>query len=384
MVVKAYRTLADLQSIVDNAIPEGVSLEYKASELIASRRVDGLCKAVTALANSAGGQFVIGVNAKSGVPVGLDGGVPGPSQRDWIFQIINNQTYPPVESLEVFEVPKVGGTYYVIDVSASGRAPHQFNGRYYKRRGPHSEPMEHYEIEDVRNRPKQNCLPLRTEIAISQEVLLLLSIKNEHPTETLTNLCFTFAPTFKLERSGLGGLADRGLRSLRPSTGVSYFLGSAITILRESPDAMLTVRAEFDFLGRRVVETSQLHIGDLRGTARMRSPEVEALKKLNESTEKLVSELARIRQTNEQLLRMVDGSGLRLSHRTLSAFGKTAKYSPTEIDAAGYQVILNISHQDAQRLERVFHGWSDDVRADYEALSPELRAKFETAFRVEF
>jgi predicted HTH transcriptional regulator len=145
-----YRTFDDIRSIVTNGIPEGVSLEYKASEIVANRRIAKLCKTVTAFANSAGGQFVIGIEEKDNLPVKVDGGVPAPSRRDWIHQIVSTHTFPPVEAFEVFEIADARAIYYVVDVPASAKAPHQFEGRYYKRRGPHCEVMEHYEIEDVR------------------------------------------------------------------------------------------------------------------------------------------------------------------------------------------------------------------------------------------
>ena len=99
------------------------------------------------------------------VPVRIDGVFSGPSKRDWIYQIINGGTFPAVEVVEIREFQTTTGTIYVIEVPPSPQAPHQSNDRkYYKRRGSHSEVMEHYEIEDVRNRPKRALMPLRAEL----------------------------------------------------------------------------------------------------------------------------------------------------------------------------------------------------------------------------
>src|SRR5689334_21761074 len=154
MTAKPFKTLSDIHAIVTNEIPEGVTLEYKGSNILAARNVNAICKAVTAFANSAGGQLVTGIESSGGKRIQLDGGVVGSSRLDWIHKVINANTYPPVESVEVLELRETTGSYYIISVPPSISAPHQSNdNRYYKRRGTHSEPMEHYEIEDVRNRP---------------------------------------------------------------------------------------------------------------------------------------------------------------------------------------------------------------------------------------
>src|SRR6202012_1466998 len=122
-------------------------------------------KTVSALANSVGGTFIIGIEMEELKPIRIDAGTPGPSKRDWIFQIIGNGTFPAVEAIDIHEFTTETGTIYAIDVPASRHAPHQSNDhKYYKRRGSHSDVMEHYEIEDIRNRPKGNLTPLRVDL----------------------------------------------------------------------------------------------------------------------------------------------------------------------------------------------------------------------------
>ena len=385
----AYRKLDDLQSIVANRIPEGVSLEYKASEVFTKNRVPNLCKTVTALANSAGGQFIIGIDEKDHVPIKLDGGVPMPSRRDWVHQVVSANTFPPVESFEVFEIPDAASIYYVIDVPASSKAPHQYDGRYYKRRGPHSEVMEHYEIEDVRGRAKGQQLPLLVELRTAHDVLLLLQVRNSHPTESLFNLKFSLEENFNLDKKGgVERLCDRGLRSLRPMAALSYHLDSAITILQQSPEAELTVRVEYTFAERVITDTFVLFIGDLMSSAILRSEEVEAVRKLTDKLGEAVRELQEIRRASEPLLQMVDGSGLRLSHRTISSLkNRKQRFDPTEFSAAGYQIFLDISREEAFKLAWMFKerlGGISDLKERYEKLPKSLRKKFERVFKVSF
>jgi hypothetical protein len=201
MAANPYTSLDDVRAIITDEMPEGVSLEYKRSAIITERDVNALCKTVTALANSAGGQFILGIESHAGKPVRLDGGVPGPSRRDWIHKVINASTFPAVESVDVFELSDPTGSYYAIDVPASHQAPHQSNDRrYYKRRGSHSEPMEHYEIEDIRNRPKRPLAPLRMAL-FTEGHLAYIHFRNEHASDAVKDIQCEFAPNFPLDQN---------------------------------------------------------------------------------------------------------------------------------------------------------------------------------------
>jgi predicted HTH transcriptional regulator len=57
------KTKADLQRLVEEEFREGLTLDYKASPALSreSKNVDELCKDVSAMANSAGGQLIYGI-----------------------------------------------------------------------------------------------------------------------------------------------------------------------------------------------------------------------------------------------------------------------------------------------------------------------------------
>jgi predicted HTH transcriptional regulator len=186
MAPKLYATLDSVRSIVDEQIPEGVNLEYKSSSVLVRRDADVLCKVVSAFANSVGGTFIIGIETKDEVPIRVDDGTPGASRRDWIFQVINGGTFPAVEVIDIREIPMPTGTIYIIDVPVSSQAPHQSRDhKYYKRRGSHSEVMEHYEIEDVRNRPKRARAPLIVDLRM-ENILAYLRLANDNDVDSIT------------------------------------------------------------------------------------------------------------------------------------------------------------------------------------------------------
>ena len=57
---------ADFQKLVDGAVEESISLDYKASPALTrdSKPSDEMCKDVSAFANSAGGQLIYGIEEK--------------------------------------------------------------------------------------------------------------------------------------------------------------------------------------------------------------------------------------------------------------------------------------------------------------------------------
>lgn len=79
---RRFRTLADLQSIVDLALGEDLSLEYKASKVLEKSDTNTISKAVCAFANSVGGQLVVGIQSDEEARRTLDGGVRGASRHD--------------------------------------------------------------------------------------------------------------------------------------------------------------------------------------------------------------------------------------------------------------------------------------------------------------
>lgn len=386
MVAKRYQTLAELDRIIADDIREGVSLEYKNSTIIGPKGIGTICKAVSALANSAGGQFIIGVESKDGKPVRLDGGFSGPSKLDWFHQIINSNTHPALENFEVREIAGDGGLYYVIEVPVSAKAPHQSNdNKYYKRRGPHSEPMEHYEIEDTRNRPKTDTAPLRVEIA-SESFLALLQFSNNDQFAAITDLDCAIAANFDLKSGGVKRLNSRGIRRLAPNSSIAFHVGSFIEILGSSPDAEITVDVAYQFKGARFKYSQPLFVGDFESSAITRSPAVRAIETVAEKLDKVIDAMKPSKQLVELLEQAIDGSGMRLSKRTIQFLqGQNPKFDPSEFDYKGTQVIADITLDQAIQFHHALnmYGSAELKRRRYLELPEELRQKLEKVFRVD-
>lgn len=192
-------TLEDINELINDGIEEGLNLDYKASPALAreSKQIDELCKDVSALANSAGGQLIYGVEEDRATrkPTPNDPGVIDPKiTREWIEQIINSKIQPRISGIRTAQIDnKKGGAIFVVTVPPSQTGPHQApDKRYYKRFDLQSVPMEDYEVRDVLNRavtpelfvrpglPEgfKHRLEFKPDQEVSEGVLLSLTIGN--------------------------------------------------------------------------------------------------------------------------------------------------------------------------------------------------------------
>jgi hypothetical protein len=153
------KTKADLQRLVDEGLEESLTLDYKASPALTrdSKGPDELCKDVTALANSAGGQIVYGIEEDKVTrkPSRVDEGVADPKiAREWIEQILNSRVQPRMNGVQTSRIDMENGRFgYVITVPQSQTGPHQApDQKYYKRFDLQSVPMHDYEIKDIMRR----------------------------------------------------------------------------------------------------------------------------------------------------------------------------------------------------------------------------------------
>jgi hypothetical protein len=150
---------ADFQKMVDAQIEETLTLEYKASAALTrdSKNVQELCKDVSAMANSAGGQIIycIGEDKKTHKPTGVDEGVTDDKiTREWVHQILGSNIHPRMDGLTVQRIPlSAGGFGFVITVLPTQTGPHQApDKKYYKRYELEAVAMDDYQIKDIMRR----------------------------------------------------------------------------------------------------------------------------------------------------------------------------------------------------------------------------------------
>src|SRR3954468_22756806 len=159
-------TVAELHALVDNSVPEDLHLDYKSSAIFEKTQDDlkwDLAKDVSAFANSDGGMIVYGVIESGHLPERVDAGADHTKRnRERIENLINSGISPRIDGLRIQQIPlSRARSAYAVEIPKSYRGPHQerIHFRFYKRFNFLSEPMEAYEIDDVRNR-RDVVLPL--------------------------------------------------------------------------------------------------------------------------------------------------------------------------------------------------------------------------------
>ena len=384
---KRYTSLQDLKSIVELGLTEDLRLEYKASKIVEKSDTNAICKTVSAFANSVGGQFVVGIRVDGNSGPVLDGGVSGSSRQDWLHKIINAGTHPPVDGIEIVELPVDTGAYYIVSVPASRQAPHQASDRlYYKRRGTHSEPMEHYEVEDVRNRPKTDLTGLDLTLW-KEDSVAYLRFRNATRSEDVTNIRCEIASNVEFEREGLDVLSTAGIRRLPPGEELYFCIAGIGILLGKRSDAEISVATTYTFRGDILTDRQTFYFTHYRHSIIIREPTQQALLNIEEQLKAIAKQLDVFGRRASRLDAITDASGLRLSQRTLASLrGEGQRCDPREYDVGGYKMILDVSWEEAFALSGIFHTWisGEHAKREYEALNEDLRQKFETHFLPTF
>lgn len=376
-------SLQELEAFIADDPAESVALEYKSSKILAKGEHQSICKAVSAFANSAGGRFIIGIDSSIG-SLRLDGGWQQSSKLDWLYRAINSGTFPAVETAYVTEIAAETGRYYVIDVAVSPMAPHQSQDhRYYKRRGSHSDPMEHYEIEDVRNRPKSKTPPLQISLHF-QRTLLSIKFRNVSQNQTIDNILVDIETNFPFDEGLLGRLRNRSFKQMGPGTEHVFLAGNVSSFLQANGDAELRISASYQQGGVKERARAEFYLADYMYTSLLTPPIVEALDKISQKIGDATGAIGKLVRKAEVLGDIADGTGLRLSHRTLRGLlGEKQLFDPGEFAWQAYKIILDITDDEAIQLANVFSGYEGvgRVRGEYEKIPQELKVKFERYFR---
>ena len=156
------QNINDLQTLVTDAVPESLTLEYKSSAALGKQNTqkNELIKDVSSFANSAGGQIIYGIVEKNHKPIEIDSGTD--LSREWLEQVIDTNIQPRIEGLNITPILISENKFaYILNIpQAVGRAPHQAEHKYYKRSNFQSVPMDDYEIRDIFRRaraPQLHC-----------------------------------------------------------------------------------------------------------------------------------------------------------------------------------------------------------------------------------
>src|SRR5689334_20581751 len=100
----------DLRSLINDGIPESITLDYKRSDALGRQdsKRNELSKDVSAFANSAGGVLVYGIaeDKQKGLPSDIDAGIdPSKISKEWIEQVINSTIHRRIDGIRIHAIP---------------------------------------------------------------------------------------------------------------------------------------------------------------------------------------------------------------------------------------------------------------------------------------
>jgi Predicted transcriptional regulator containing an HTH domain and an uncharacterized domain shared with the mammalian protein Schlafen len=396
------RTIDDLNALITNQITEDLHLDYKRSATFDKPLQDvktDLSKDVSAFANSDGGVLVYGVveDNTTKLPVSLDIGVDHKVwTRERIESLINAHINPRIDGLEVIQIRRSDDrSAYVVAVPKSSRGPHQerVNFRYYKRFNFSSEPMEDYEISDVRNR-RDVVLPLiSVDVDIYHGVAMHLEVANigDIPAEDVQ---FKVTPDVPRLTAGRGtpNILTRGARFMPPGKVYRFFFGSAIQEVKKDGAPKFDVDVSYfnRRVGQRVSETFHIDMTDYFNTAIIESDVRNQGEKIEDSIEKLVREVGALNKTLGIVANITGPTGLNLSvtairnlKHLLDGEITVERVPATAVGWQGFMEVLGVNRTMALRLEHFVH-WPDGKLEDVEEMTSELAARARAAFLFDF
>ncbi len=179
-------TMGDIVSFIDSNPKESQYLDYKDFDILEGNK---LSKAISAFANSDGGNLIIGVKAPGD---GNENSVPklNPTSndkytKDHITQKISDGVHPHVQRIRVVQIYNDDKTKWIflVHIPPSDNPPHMANdNRYYHRVEATSIPMEHYHVVRAFNSIQYPILEPGADIERDKETIKLhFYLKNDSP-----------------------------------------------------------------------------------------------------------------------------------------------------------------------------------------------------------
>ncbi|WP_417909669.1 helix-turn-helix domain-containing protein [Candidatus Electronema sp. PJ] len=349
------RTLQDIEKLIAFQTPESLHLDYKAGSVLTLEKKDELCKDVSALANSDGGVLIYGIKEekihKVAYPVSIDEGVDTSKvSKEWLEQILTSNITPIISGVEIFEIKSgANRAIVVIQVAKSFRGPHQApDKKYYKRRNVFTEPMEHYEIEDIRNRKQfiPSLVNMDVQLSGFQVQLVIENIGNE----VAHNVKFIFSDNFSwYKRRGLPHALKNGIKFFPPGRKITFYTEPLHILLNDKSgfDPFFDVAITYFHpqASSEVTEDIHINLKDFLNSA----IESNYLKKISSTLDelsKITSELNTVNNHLQHIESIAGATGLDLSISTLTNINKIFKYN-------GGAQCVTIEHCDPYVLQEV-------------------------------
>lgn len=342
------KTVEDLEKYIQLEIAESIHLDYKASPALSKKKRDEICKDVSSFANSDGGMLIYGILEQDTLPTALDMGVESTSiSREWIEQIINTNIAPTIQDIEIIEIPQdTSYSYFAIKIPKSINAPHQApDKKYYKRYNFMSSPMEHYEVEDVKNR--RIILPPLVDFNVEFYGHLIKIVVENIGDQVATDVKFEFNKGFKWYRGDMPNALKNGIKFLPPRRKIAFAIGTSFTIFGEKSKHPSSFDVKLSYIhpqtdSSRYTEDIHINLNDFLGCS-IPPNELKDIAKHLEEISSFKNNINTISNVLTSLARISGSSGLDLSLTTLrnlkNIYEKEGKLTPINLKNCDFEII---------------------------------------------
>ncbi len=365
------RTLADLQGLISNKVQESLFLDYKDSRALQSKNLNELSKDVSAFANAAGGILIYGIKEDKLYPVSLDSGVPATEiTRETIEQKILSNGSPRLDGLDIFPIELSNSSFAYVIVVQKALQPHQdrVTHRYYKRFNFKSQPMEDYEIEDVRKRRQGFDSLISVNLLVSQ-AFLELAIENKG-TVVAEDVKFNFEPVLPWNHGTQPHAFKNGIPKFAPGRRLVFVIGHTVNALQPAStfpkNFVLYVNYLHSGTDTSICEEFPIDVASVDGSVAESSDIAKLDSNLSLALGRIEKKLAEISSSLKIIEDVRSGTGLNLSITTLKNLSQVAtgqsNFEKIPLQHTSREVLMEVLGIDfdlAWQIEKNIH-WPDN------------------------
>lgn len=385
--------ISEIDRLISDGVQESIHLDYKRSAAIDEKKFVEIARDVSSFANSDGGILIYGVEEKGYLPIRKDEGVDHVKyDRERLENIILSGISPRIDDLQIKQIPMTESrSIYAIAVGKSYRGPHQApDKRYYKRFNYKREPLEDYEINDIRAR-RQAVRPLiDVGISIRHRIIIHLYVSNIGQ-QTAEDVVFDLPERVRAwaEKEN-ARLFINGVRHFPPKRTFSFRLGHTPALLNDDNLSRFEMGVSYSHpeVEQRINEVFHIDLMDFWGTYTGESELYELGKEIKEASRKLTDEVHKLNVSIQRLTSLTGPTGLDLSvsslrnlRHVLSGDQQIEKLNPTGLDHDVFMEVLGVDFETAYRLRDFFYQGNESNGLDaIEGITQETIEKLKEYF----
>ena len=387
-------TVEDLELFIKKEVQESINLDYKDSRAVSKKKRHEIAKDVSAFANSDGGILIYGITEEQYLPTKIDGGVDHTVfTREWLEEVISSNISPTIDGLLINQIPLTQqNSVFVVKIPKSVRAPHQEQSskRYYKRYNFKSQPMENYEIQDIRHRSLSISPLVNFDIVFEHSIMVYFQIENTG-NMAAENVEIIFSKDLSWRRETPPSLKS-GIRYFPVGKKIKYFYNTGPEIFKDENKDILSFDVSVKYLHPQIGDIYEdkfyIDFNDYLHSTISESELTSHGKKIEKCLKDLTGEIKKLNSHLENLSSISAPTGLDISITSLrslkhiiSGKGSFDKFDPRYCPESIFREILKINHDLAYKLEWHFReNDSADGIEKLEGMNDEIMSVFKECF----